>query len=109
MRPRTASADCAAFSNTACTLPVDAYATGIINTKTFAAGELVALDGDLNGDSGLSIIQQDQNGEEGNSAFNKVPELLPIRVLLGSAKGTSVSLFGQYLDDDQDLDLAIGL
>ncbi len=96
----TEATDCAAFSNPVCTPPTDAYASGLINIQTFAAGELVALDGDLNGDTGLSIIQQDQNGIDGNSAFNQVPELLPIRVLLGTAKGTSVSLFAQYIDDD---------
>jgi len=96
----TEANDCAAFSNTACTLPTDAYAAGLINTQTFAAGELVALDGDLNGDDSLSIIQQDQKGIEGNSAFNQVPELFPIRFLIGTALGTSVSLYGQYLDDD---------
>ena len=96
----TQASDCAAFSNFACTLPTDAYAASLINTQTFAAGELVALDGDINGDTGLSIIQQDQNGIEGNSAFNKVAALFPIRVLIGESKGTSVSLYGQYLDDD---------
>jgi pimeloyl-ACP methyl ester carboxylesterase len=96
----TEASACAAFSNTACTLPTDAYAAGLINTETFAAGELVALDGDLNGDDSLSILQQDQNGIEGNSAFNQVPELFPIRLLIGTALGTSVSLYGQYLDDD---------
>lgn len=96
----TEASACAAFSNTACTLPTDAYAAGLINTETFAAGELVALDGDLNGDDSLSILQQDQNGIEGNSAFNQVPELFPIRFLIGTALGTSVSLYGQYLDDD---------
>ena len=96
----TETSDCAAFSNTACTLPTDAYADGLINTQTFAAGELVALDGDLNGDNALSILQQDQNGIEGNSAFNQVPELFPIRFLIGTALGTSVSLYGQYIDDD---------
>ena len=96
----TEASDCAAFSNTTCTLPTDAYAAGLINTQTFAAGELVALDGDLNGDNALSIIQQDQNGIEGNSAFNQVPELFPVRFLIGTAPGTSVSLYGQYLDDD---------
>ncbi|MEH6584032.1 MAG: hypothetical protein V7754_19015 [Halioglobus sp.] len=96
----TETSDCAAFSNFSCTLPTEAYAAGLINTETFAAGELVALDGDFTGDSGRSILQQDQNGIEGNNAFNKVAALFPIRLLIGEAKGTSVSLYGQYLDDD---------
>ena len=96
----TQATDCAAFSNVTCTEPVSAYATGLINTETFAAGELVALDGDFTGDEGLSILQQDQNGIEGNNALAVVPELLAVRILIGDQLGTSVSLYGQYLDDD---------
>jgi pimeloyl-ACP methyl ester carboxylesterase len=94
------AADCAAFSNTTCTEPIAAYATGLINTQTFAAGELVALEGDFTGDQGLSILQQDQRGIEGNNALAVVPELLPVLILIGNQRGTSVSLYGQYLDDD---------
>ena len=96
----TETNDCAAFSNTSCTEPTPAYATSVINTATFAAGELVAMDGDFSGDTGLSILQQDQNGISGNNALAVVPELLPVRFLLGGKPGTSISLYGQYLDDD---------
>ncbi len=92
--------DCAAFENPRCTEPTRAYAVGLINTETFAAGELGAMDGDFSGDAGLSIIQQDQNDIEGNNALEQVPALLAVRVLLGNNPGTSVSLYGQYLDDD---------
>ena len=92
--------DCAAFVNSRCTESTSAYATALINTSTFAAGELVAMDADFNGDTNLSILQQNQNDLEGNNAIEKVPALFPIRLLIGSALGTSVSLYGQYLDDD---------
>ena len=96
----TQASDCAAFSNTTCTEPTSAYDTSLINTETFAAGELVALDGDFSGDQGLSILQQDQNGVEGNNALAVVPELLAVRILIRDQPGSSVSLYGQYLDDD---------
>jgi len=96
----TETNDCAAFSNTSCTEPTPAYATSVINTATFAAGELVAMDGDFSGDAGLSVLQQDQNGIAGNNALAVVPELLPVRILVGGKLGTSISLYGQYLDDD---------
>lgn len=96
----TETQDCAAFSNFRCTEPVSAYATGLINTQTFAAAELVALDGDLVGDNGLSILQTDQGETEGNNALAAVPELLPVRLLLGDIVGSSVAIFGQYIDDD---------
>ncbi len=92
--------DCAALTPPVCIGPTDAYATGLINTTTFAAGEMVALDGDLNGDSGLSILQTDQRGIEGNNALAMDPELLPVRILLQGKVGSSVSLYGEYLDDD---------
>lgn len=96
----TEATDCAAFANAICTEPIPAFATGLINTETFAAGELVAMDGFLNGDSGLSILQADQNGVEGNNALAQVSALLPVRILLGGVSGSSVALYGQYLDDD---------
>ena len=96
----TGAIDCAAFSNTTCTEPTSAYDTSLINTETFAAGELVALDGDFVGDQGLSILQQDQNGVEGNNALAVVPELLAVRILVSDQPGSSVSLYAQYLDDD---------
>ncbi len=94
------TSDCAAFSNTSCTEPRSSFATGLINTETFAAGELVALDGDLNGDAGVSVLLQDQNDMSGNNALAQVPALLPVRILLGGGIGSSVALYGQYLDDD---------
>lgn len=92
--------DCAAFTNSVCTEPRSAFAEGLINTETFAAGELVAMDGDLNGDTGRSILITDQNNIAGNNALEQVDALLPVRLLLGGAEGSSVSLYGQYLDDD---------
>ena len=93
--------DCAAFSNRSCTEPTSAYATStLLPTPLFASAELVTLDADLNGDTGLSILQQDQAGIPGNNAVEQSPDLIGIRVLLGGEPGTSTSLFGQFIDDD---------
>ncbi|MFK8021814.1 MAG: hypothetical protein AB8B86_18780 [Pseudomonadales bacterium] len=96
----TEALDCTALSNTSCIEPRTAFATGLINTETFAAGELVAMDGDLNGDSGLSVLLADQGEVVGNNALAQVPALLPVRILLGDITGSSVAIYGQYLDDD---------
>ncbi|MFK7733628.1 MAG: hypothetical protein AB8B48_18560 [Pseudomonadales bacterium] len=96
----TEATDCAAFTNTSCTEPRTSFAAGLINTETFAAGELVALDGDLNGDTGVSVLLQDQNEVAGNNALAQVAALLPVRILLGGGIGSSIALYGQYLDDD---------
>lgn len=94
------AADCAAFSNVSCTEPTDAYAdSSLTPTELFAAAELVAIDAEANGDSGLSILQQDQ-GSPGNNAVEQVPELIGISILLGGNPGTSASLLGQFIDDD---------
>lgn len=45
-------------------------------------------------------MQQQQNGEPGNSAINKVPQLAGLKLLLGEAPASSRNLLGQFLDDD---------
>lgn len=93
--------DCAAFSNTSCG-PVTAYSVveGLLSPQLLAVSEVLALEGDLNGDSGISILQADQNGVEGNNAVLKVPQLLILTALLGPEPATSVALIGLFLDDD---------
>jgi hypothetical protein len=99
-RKATEITDCAAFSNTSCTAPVPAFPAGLLTTELFYLGEMVAMDGDWSGDSGLSIAQQDQLGIPGNNAIEQVPELFAVKLLIGDTPGTSTSLFGQFFDDD---------
>jgi len=94
--------DCGAFENTSCTEPVNAYSVvaGLLSPQLLAVSEVAALEGDLNGDTGISILQADQNGVEGNNAVEKVPELAALTVLLGTEPATSVAFIGLFLDDD---------
>ena len=97
----TRAEDCAAFENTSCQ-PIDAYAVvaGLLSPQLLAVSEVAALEGDLNGDVGISILQADQNGIEGNNAVAQVPELTALTILLGTEPATSVALIGLFLDDD---------
>ncbi|MGB8330072.1 MAG: hypothetical protein WCE62_08075 [Polyangiales bacterium] len=94
--------DCAAFENTSCTQPVNAYSVvaGLLSPQLLAVSEVAALEGDIQGDTGISILQADQNGIEGNNAVNQVPELSALTLLLGTAPTSSVALIGLFLDDD---------
>lgn len=100
--PETQAVDCVAFSNQQCVVNTPAYsdAGGLIFPQLLAVSEVNALDATLNGDGVLSILQQDQGGEPGNSAINKVPQLSSLKLLLGDAPASSMSLLGQFLDDD---------
>ncbi len=98
----TRADDCAEFDpNTSCG-PVTAYSVvaGLLSPELLAVSEVAALEGDLKGDSGISILQADQNGIEGNNAVAKVPELAALVILLGTEPATSVALIGLFLDDD---------
>jgi pimeloyl-ACP methyl ester carboxylesterase len=94
--------DCAALRNTQCVEPTPAYAdvAGLLPPQVSAASVLASLDGSLNEDGVLSILQQEQNGEPGNTAIDKVPELEIVKSLLGDAPSSSRFLVGQFLDDD---------
>jgi pimeloyl-ACP methyl ester carboxylesterase len=96
------AADCNAFENASCTEPRDAYAVvaGLLSPQLLAVSEVAALEGDLEGDVGISILQADQNGIEGNNAVEQVPELTALTILLGTEPATSVALIGLFLDDD---------
>ena len=61
---------------------------------------VAALEADLQGDTGISILQADQNGVEGNNAVEQVPELAALTILLGPEPATSAALIGLFLDDD---------
>ena len=98
----TEQADCAAFENTRCVLPTAAFsdAGGLLSPQLQAVSEVTALDVELNGQATLSVLQEEQNGEPGNSAINRVPELGALKATLGEAPATSLNLLGQFLDDD---------
>lgn len=98
----TEATDCAAFENTQCVATTPAYSDvgGLISPQLLAVSEVNALDAVLNGDGVLSILQKDQNGEPGNSAIDKVPQLAGLNLLLGSEPASSLNLLGQFLDDD---------
>jgi len=99
--PETRETDCAAFSNTSCE-PINSYSVvvGLLTPQVLAVSEVAALEADLQGDTGISILQADQNGVEGNNAVEQVPELSALRGLLGPEPATSTALIGLFLDDD---------
>lgn len=98
----TEQVDCAAFTNIKCVESMPAYddGLGLLSPELLAISEVNGLDAAVNGDGVLSILQQDQNGVPGNSAINKVPELAALKLLVGDEPSSSISLLGQFLDDD---------
>lgn len=94
--------DCGALSNRQCVENTLAYSNvgGLLSPQLSAASEVAALDGALNGDAVLSVLQQEQSGQTGNSAVDKVPQLAGLKLLLGDAPSSSINLLGQFLDDD---------
>lgn len=100
--PDTEATDCAAFGNTSCTNPTSSYSVlaGLLTPQVLAVSEVAALEADLQGDTGISILQADQNGIEGNNAVEQVPELAALTILLGPEPATSAALIGLFLDDD---------
>lgn len=94
--------DCAAFSNRRCVESVAAYsdARGLLTSQLHAAPEVLALDITVNGEDVLSILQQEQNGEPGNTAVDKVPGLIGLKALLGNKPTSSMGMLGQFFDDD---------
>lgn len=98
----TAAADCVAFNNTSCVEPVGAFSelAGLLSPQLLAVSEVNALDAVENGDGVQSILQADQNDVAGNNAIAKVPELVPLTVLVGDTPASSANLLGTFLDDD---------
>jgi hypothetical protein len=98
----TEAVDCAVLENTSCTEPTNAYSVvaGLLSPQLLAVSEVAALEADIQGDTGISILQEDQNGVEGNNAVEQVPELSALTLLLGTEPTTSTALIGLFLDDD---------
>ncbi len=98
----TEETDCAAFANTTCTEPVNAYSViaGLLSPQLLAVSEVNALDAVLVGDGVESILLADQGGVPGNSAVLKVPELNILLPLVGDTPASSIALLGKFLDDD---------
>ncbi len=99
---KTAAADCAAFNNTSCVEPVGAFSEvkGLLSPQLFAIAEVDTLDAHNNNDTVPSILQQDQNGIEGNNVIAQVPELNILIPLVGNTPASSITLLGKFLDDD---------
>lgn len=97
----TEATDCAAFPNTSCTESTNSYSVpaGLLTPQLLAVSEVAALEADIQGDTGISILQADQNGIEGNNAVTQVRELAAL-ALLGTDPTTSTALIGLFLDDD---------
>jgi pimeloyl-ACP methyl ester carboxylesterase len=98
----TAALACAALANRQCVASTPAYsnAGGLLSPQLTGSSEVSALDAALNGDGILSVLQQEQDGEPGNTAVDKVPQLAGLKLLLGDAPASSLNLLGQFLDDD---------
>jgi len=98
----TAATDCAEFANTSCVQPRGAYAevAGLLSPQLLAISEVNAIDALVVGDGVQSILQQDQNGVEGNNAIEQVPQLTILAPLVGGSTASSAALLGKFLDDD---------
>jgi len=94
----TEAVDCAGQVPPKCTPPTTAYAVvpGLLNPRILTAGELSALQGVLDPDSGESLIRVDQ-GAAGNNAVAKVPDLATLAAL---PRATAYGGLASFLDDD---------
>jgi pimeloyl-ACP methyl ester carboxylesterase len=90
--------DCAAFTNTKCTLPTTAYAVvpGLLNARILAAVEPAAIQGINDPDTGQIILQVNQGGP-GNNAVAQVPQLLTLGAL---PQATVQGGIGSFIDDE---------
>ena len=98
----TAASDCSAFDNVTCVESQSAYTefVGLLSPQLLAVSEVNALDAVKYDDTVQSILQEDQNGIEGNNAVEKVPELNILIPLIGNEPASSVTLLGKFIDDD---------
>ena len=98
----TAATDCGAFENTSCVEPQSAFAelAGLLSPELLAVSEVNALHAINTNDSEPSILQEDQNGIEGNNAVAVVPQLNILIPLVGNTSASSVTLLGKFIDDD---------
>ncbi len=95
----TEAVDCAGQVPPVCTPPTTAYAIvpGLLNPILLATGELVAIQGAVDPDSGQTLLQVDQ-GAAGNNALAKVPELGGLGLILPPT--TAFGATGSFVDDD---------
>lgn len=93
----TEAADCFGQVPPKCTPQTTSYtALGGLQPHMYAAGEVAAVQGLKDADSGQVILQVDQ-GAPGNNAVDVVPGLSPLSAL---APATVDGLFGIFLDDE---------
>lgn len=96
----TEAADCVGQVPPKCTLPTTSYsAIGGLQPQIYAAGEVGAIQGIKDPETGKVILQVDQ-GPPGNNAIAVVPGLAPLAPPL-IPPCTIEGLFGIFLDDDQ--------
>jgi pimeloyl-ACP methyl ester carboxylesterase len=96
----TEAADCVGQVPPKCTLPTTSYsAIGGLQPQIYAAGEVGAVQGLRDPETGRVILQVDQ-GSPGNNAIAMVPGLAPLSPPL-IPNATVEGLFGIFLDDDQ--------
>ncbi len=94
----TEVADCAGKGNGTCTEPESAYATGLLNPRLLAAGEVTAIQAINDPDTGLNVVRVDQNATPGNNAIDQVADLASLSFL---PDATAYAGLGLFLDDDQ--------
>ncbi|HYR95105.1 MAG TPA: hypothetical protein VEM57_00160 [Candidatus Binatus sp.] len=94
----TEATDCVGQVPAKCTPATSAYAIvpGLLNPRILAAGEVSAIQGVLDPDSGENLVRVDQ-GAPGNNAVAKVPDLA---VLAALPRATALGGLGGFLDDD---------
>ena len=95
----TEAVDCAGQVPPVCTPPTTAYAIvpGLLNPVLLASGEMVAIQGAVDPDSGQTLLQVDQ-GAPGNNVLARVPELGGLGLILPPV--TSFGATGSFVDDD---------
>jgi pimeloyl-ACP methyl ester carboxylesterase len=92
------AADCVGQVPPTCTPPTSAYAIvpGLLNPRIMSTGELSAIQGALDPDTGENLIRVDQ-GAPGNNAVAVVPDLSTLAAL---PRSTALGGLGGFLDDD---------
>ena len=92
------AADCMGQTPPKCTLPTTAYSivAGLLNPRILSAGEVTAIQGVLDPDTGRSVLLLD-HGSAGNNAVAKVPDLSSLGLLPPS---TAFGGLGNFIDDD---------
>ncbi len=93
----TEAVDCLGIGNAKCTEATTAYSAGLLNPQLLASGDVIAIQAVNDPNGSQAILQVDQTGP-GTSAFDLVPELGTLGILLPQA--TALGALGSFIDDD---------